>query len=118
MQRAYLQLLNGGACVYWSWCCAADQLASDGAFPSEKVEQSADGREQAPPRREHRMDDATAGLPLRQDVDKTPGADVFPDHDGGSCTTPTPANVASRSTARSSVMRRGRCGINAVWPSL
>jgi len=28
------------------------------------------------------MDDAAAGLPLRQDMDKTPGADVFPDHDG------------------------------------
>ena len=27
------------------------------------------------------MDDATARLPLRQDMDKTPGADVFPDHD-------------------------------------
>src|SRR5215831_19204737 len=36
----------------------------------------------------------------------------------GSCATPTPAKVASRSTAMSSVMRRGRCGITAVWPSL
>jgi hypothetical protein len=27
------------------------------------------------------MDDAAAGLPLRQDMDKTPGADVFTDHD-------------------------------------
>src|SRR5262249_31463055 len=33
------------------------------------------------PRGEHRMDDAAAGLPLRQDMDKTPGADVFTDHD-------------------------------------
>ena len=27
------------------------------------------------------MDDAAARLPVRQDVDKTPGADIFPDHD-------------------------------------
>jgi hypothetical protein len=32
------------------------------------------------PRWEHRMDDGAARLPLRQDMDKTPGADVFPDH--------------------------------------
>jgi hypothetical protein len=56
-------------------------LALGGALTSEKVEQSADGRKQAPPRREHRMDDAAARLPLRQDMDKTPGADVFPDDD-------------------------------------
>jgi hypothetical protein len=47
---------------------------------SEKVEQSADGWEQTVPRWEHRMDDGAARLPLRQDMDKTPGADVFPDH--------------------------------------
>ena len=29
------------------------------------------------------MDDAATRLPWRQDVDKTPGADVLPDHDGG-----------------------------------
>jgi len=27
------------------------------------------------------MDDTAARLPLRQDMDKTPGADVFPDYD-------------------------------------
>src|SRR5262252_374356 len=27
------------------------------------------------------MDNAAARLPLRQDMDKTPGADVFPSHD-------------------------------------
>jgi len=36
----------------------------------------------------------------------------------GSCTTPTPSNVASRSAAMSSVMRRGWCATKAVWPSL
>ena len=57
------------------------QHPGGGALPSEKVEQSADGWEQAPPRREHRMDDAAARLPLWQDMDKTPGPDIFPDHD-------------------------------------
>jgi hypothetical protein len=53
------------------------QHPGGGALPSEKVEQSADGWEQAPPRREHRMDDAAARLPLWQDMDKTPGPDIF-----------------------------------------
>src|SRR5262245_42409500 len=73
-----VQPLNDEPCVHWSRCGAADQLAPDGTLPSEKVEESADGREQAPPRREHRMDNAASRLPLRQDMDKTPGADVFP----------------------------------------
>ena len=32
----------------WSWCCGADQLEPGGALPSEKGEQGADGRKQAP----------------------------------------------------------------------
>jgi hypothetical protein len=59
---------------YYLTSCSTSRVVS------EKVEQSADGWEQTVPRWEHRIDDGAARLPLRQDMDKTPGADVFPDH--------------------------------------
>ena len=46
-----------------------------------------------------------------------PALNVVPDHHGRQLDDADPASAASRSAAMSSVTRRGRCGISAVWPS-
>ena len=64
------------------------------------------------------MDNAAARLPLRQEMDKTPGADVFPSHDSRKL---RDADAGQRRLAQHRDVvgdEAGRYGINAVWPSL
>ncbi len=67
-----LQPLNRDASVHGSFCSGANKLAPGGALLSEKVEQGADAREQAPPRRDRTSLNLAVWLPLSEQAGGAP----------------------------------------------